>query len=50
MVPSGNTDKTERGDGFEEDIIHVEAQGRNREGITLYNADEEEADEDPPSV
>ena len=47
---SSNTDKTERGDGFEEDIIDVEARGRDREGVTLYDTDEEEADEDPRRV
>lgn len=45
-----NTDGTECGNGFEEDGVDVEAWGRDREGVALYDADEEEADEDPPCV
>lgn len=45
-----DTDKTECGDGFEEDIVDVKARGRDRKGVTLYDTYEEEADEDPPRV
>ena len=45
-----DTDRTECGDGFEEDIVDVEAWGRYRKGVTLHDTDEEEADEDPPRV
>ena len=44
------TGETECGNGFEEDGVDVEAWGWDREGVALYDADEEEADENPPCV
>ena len=48
--PCGYPDETERGDGFEEDVIYGVAGGGNGEGVPLDDADEEEGDEDPPGV
>ena len=45
-----NTDGTECGNGLKEDGVDVEAWGWDREGVALYDADEEEADENPPCV
>ena len=47
---SALADITERGDGFKEDGVEVEAWGWDGEGVALHNADEEKGDEDPPYV